>query len=144
MAKRKPSRKKFRHGSLKKKSRNIVDAERLTLEWDFSKLDTSGKWSLTIEALKANWGKMKRLQEMQWGAILQDSHKNPHHSVDINRINSKAVKRLRELDHNIEHLEGLLFSFRFNGKKRIWAIRMKNVAHVLWWDPEHEICPMLR
>ena len=127
MAKRKPSRKKLWNGNLTKKSRNIVDIERSTLKWDFSKLDTSGKWSLTIEVLKENWGKMNRLQGMQWGAILQDSHKNPHHSVPIEKIIPDAQKRLRKLGYKTEQLQGLLISFRLTGKnsygrfvKEIW------------------------
>ena len=144
MAKRKPSRKKLRNGNLTKKSRNIVDIERSTLKWDFSKLDTSGKWSLTIEVLKENWGKMNRLQGMQWGAILQDSHKNPHHSVPIEKIIPDAQKRLRKLGYKTEQLQGLLISFRLTGKKLIWAIREGNLAYVLWYDPEHEICPPRR
>ena len=99
---------------------------------------------MTILALKENWGKVNRFQGMQWGAIFQDSHKNSHHSVPIEKIILEAQKRLRKLGYKTEQLQGLLISFRLTGKKRIWAIREGNLAYVLWWDPEHKICPPRR
>ena len=34
-----------------------------------------------------------------------------------------------------------LVSFRIGGRERLWAIRVETEAFLLWWDPNHEICP---
>ncbi len=31
-----------------------------------------------------------------------------------------------------------------NGKQRIWGIKDRNILKVLWWDPDHEVCPSLK
>lgn len=132
---------KSKHLELKKSPKNLASGNERNLEWNFSKLDIEGKWKLTAKDLKDNWEKLRRLQEKTWGNIFQDSHNNPHHSVQIEKIIPDARKRLRELGYETEQLQGLLITFRITGKKRIWAIREGNTAYVLWWDPKHEICP---
>jgi hypothetical protein len=36
-----------------------------------------------------------------------------------------------------------LFSLHLGGKPRVWGVRDGSVLRLLWWDPEHEICPSL-
>lgn len=51
---------------------------------------------------------------------------------------SEAQTRLEELKLDDEEE---LFRFRLDGTARVWGIREGRVFKILWWDPEHEICP---
>lgn len=71
---------------------------------------------------------------MQWNEILGRNS----HEVKVEQIIKKAQKRL--IDLNLDDFETLV-SLRLTGPKRIWGIKIQNVFKILWWDPEHEICP---
>ena len=34
-----------------------------------------------------------------------------------------------------------LFSVRLTGRIRLWGLRDVSILRVLWWDPEHTVCP---
>ena len=46
--------------------------------------------------------------------------------------------RLRELQQ--DDSDGL-YELRFGGKERVWGIRRDDRFCILWWDPEHMVCP---
>lgn len=50
----------------------------------------------------------------------------------------EAVRRLTELQlvdlTKIHRLE-------FTGTQRLYGVLRDNVFHVIWWDPDHKICP---
>ncbi len=73
---------------------------------------------------------------MTWNDILRDRKRN--HSVQKTELISEARKRLLKI--NQEDLDDL-FRFRFSGKQRLWGIRQQQSFKLLWWDPDHEICP---
>lgn len=33
------------------------------------------------------------------------------------------------------------FSLRVNSAARVWGIRDAHTLRILWWDPNHEVCP---
>lgn len=72
------------------------------------------------------------------GRTWADVEGKSNHFISVERICKQAQKRLIELD--LEDNEDL-FSLRINGKKRLWGIRRGSQLLLLWWDPEHEICP---
>ncbi|MBA3975326.1 MAG: hypothetical protein C0504_14060 [Candidatus Solibacter sp.] len=91
------------------------------------------------EKLRDIQTKLGNFESMTWGEILNGSQ---HHLVPMDRLCSKAWARLNELGQN--DLESLL-SIRLSGKERVWGILAEGVCTLIWWDPEHEICPsMLR
>ena len=106
--------------------------------WEVSKIDDDSPWGWNqIDCpyfLKNIWKKMRDFETMTWGEILNRNH----HAIAVNRIIEDAQKRLRELGH--DDVEELV-SFRLTGRQRLWAIRLGNVSSLLWWDPNHEICP---
>lgn len=67
--------------------------------------------------------------------------KKPSHAVELRLLCKDARDRLTEL-----RLDGLetLASLRLAGRKRIWAIPEHNVFILLWWDPNHLVCPCLK
>ncbi|HHF7365146.1 TPA: hypothetical protein ACPSKY_000238 [Legionella bozemanae] len=106
--------------------------------WSFSLIDSDGPWgfhnickdefhSLVTHDFKSKEG-------INWSQLKSSGS----HNVEINQLIKRAQHRLTEifLDDRDE-----LFSMRFSGTKRVWGIRDGNVFKVLWWDPNHEICP---
>ena len=79
--------------------------------------------------------KLKNYESMTWGSIAQNQHHN--HSVEVSKLDKRARKRLEELGVEVDEL----FRFRLNGTQRVWGIRDREVFYILWWDPNHEICP---
>ena len=107
--------------------------------WDVSRIDDDGKWGWRSVScsffFKEIWGKMRNFESTTWDQIAGTTH----HMIPVSRIITSAQKRLAELGHDDEVR---LASFHINGKQRMWAIRRSvNQFYLLWWDPEHEICP---
>ena len=105
--------------------------------WRFSDVDTGGPFA---------WKKLdaKLLQTIQdrLGAFERynkDELKKANcHPVSLDDLCQDAQKRLRTKRR--DDLEAL-WSFRINSRVRVWAIQYDNVFHLLWWDPNHKVCP---
>lgn len=80
--------------------------------------------------------KLANYETMTWGEILKDRDHN--HPVAVNRLEGRAQKRLREIGL---HMLDEIFRLRLSGRERVWGHRVGSVLHVLWWDPEHRVCP---
>ena len=79
---------------------------------------------------------LKNYESMTWAEI--ESNKKRDHAVLLNQLVNEARIRLRQLKQDdIDRL----WRFRFSGEKRIWGIRDGKVFKVLWWDPQHKVCP---
>ena len=107
--------------------------------WDVSQIDDDGKWGWRrINCsffFKEIWKKMRNFESTTWAQL----EGTTHHMIPVSRIIASAQKRLEELGYDDENS---LASFHINGKQRLWAIRRSvNQFYLLWWDPEHEICP---
>lgn len=61
-----------------------------------------------------------------------------NHSVQRDKLCPEAQKRLKEL--RLDDIDEL-HSLHLTGKQRVWGILSENVIALLWWDPEHKICP---
>lgn len=137
-------RKKPRHKktpSLKKKatSQEMVPVSKKQVKWCFELFDKNITWhedDYTEETFRTVAKNMKKYSSMTWGAIENNRHRN--HSVKAHKIIPQAQKRLVEL--MLDDYDDI-WRFRFDGLKRIWGIRDKHIFRVLWWDPQHKICP---
>jgi hypothetical protein len=79
--------------------------------------------------------KLSSFESMTWGEILGKQN----HRVAVDSICNDAQRRLIEIKQ--DDIDELV-SLRLSGAERIWGI-LDNVVKVLWWDPNHEICPSL-
>ena len=63
------------------------------------------------------------------------------HFISIDKLCKDAQKRLEEL-----HLDDVeeLYSLRLTGTKRLFGIRVGASLEILWYDPDHSICPSIR
>jgi hypothetical protein len=61
-----------------------------------------------------------------------------NHRVSVEILCKEARDRLSEL--KLDDVDELL-SLRLTGAQRIWGILEHNVVSLLWWDPNHQVCP---
>ena len=105
--------------------------------WQVSTIDTEGEWGWHQMNSKI-WNEIhKRItnfESMPWVEI----YKTESHFVSIERLCTSARKRLEDMQ--LDDIDRL-FSLRLTGKQRIWGIRDRNILKILWWDPNHEVCP---
>ncbi len=87
-----------------------------------------------LKVLKA----LKHCEGTTWDDILVRNKKH-NHAVDCGGLSKPAKDRLDELNLDVDELVSLGQGL---GKKlRIWGIREQHVLHLLWFDPEHLVCP---
>lgn len=78
---------------------------------------------------------MTSYERMTWAQIRRQKR---DHAIEPDCIIPEAWKRLIALELN-DYDE--LWRFRFGSEPRIWGLKIKSVFYVLWWDPQHKICP---
>jgi hypothetical protein len=113
----------------------------LPLAWRFSGCDRAGPFAWTKlphgERFKEVIDRLHEFEKMNWDQILSTGS----HPIDIGDCKKSAKDRLAEIKQ--DDIDALM-SFRIAGKKRVWCIQDQNIMRVLWWDPEHAVCPSLK
>lgn len=117
--------------------------------WNVGLIDIECSWSFRNLNPVQFWdeihSKLKNLETMTWQEIFDASggrsHGNNNHEIPICDLIAPARRRLKDLYLNdISHI----FSLRLTGRQRIWGILEGHILKLLWFDPNHEICPSLR
>ena len=104
--------------------------------WSFMIMDVDGPWCFyrKAEQLRAVIDGLRPYETMTWAEI----EGRRDHFIDRSTIIGDAQKRLETIRHDdVDEL----FSLHLGGKPRVWGIRDGSVLRLLWWDPEHQICP---
>jgi len=117
--------------------------------WNVGLIDLECPWCFKAINETQWWDdifpKLKNYETMTWQEILDAtggrSRGNNNHEVPICNLIPQARKRLKE--SNMDDISSL-FSLRLTGKQRIWGILDGHVLKLLWFDPEHKICPTLK
>lgn len=128
----------------KKQARQEVDpgqVSKMNPVWSIRLFDVVGPWGRELienggHLWEAIFPKLRNYESMTWGEIERDRQYN--HAVKVEKLDKSAQKRLSELKLD-DHAE--LFRLRLNGTQRVWGIRSWNMLQLLWWDPDHKICP---
>lgn len=114
-----------------------VPNDRCQPEFKAEQMDMEGPWGWrNFEGLQIQefLQRVFECQKLTW----QTLRDNGAHSVDVATLVSDAQKRLKHIKkEDLEHL----YSLRLSGRKRIWGIKEGNILWLLWWDPNHEVCP---
>jgi hypothetical protein len=108
--------------------------------WRISKIemvDPFGWHNLNAQEIKNIQTKLSEFESMIWNEISVQGKKQ-HHSVTIDQLSKEAQTRLEE--KNIVDIDEL-FSLRLSGKQRVWGILEQGILNLLWWDPNHQVCP---
>jgi|GEM_PF-775837 len=105
--------------------------------WSFKGFDLKGPGQadkLEDLVLARTIKRLGDFETMNWVAIATGGS----HAVSIGELSTQAQGRLVEL--KCDDLDDL-YSFRLGGKRRIWGIRRADLVELLWWDPDHKVCP---
>lgn len=84
--------------------------------------------------------KLQNFESQSWGEIETESNNN-HHSIEIDQLCPEARQRLP--DTKCKDMEEL-FSLRLEGAFRVWGARREGVFEVLWYDPQHQVYPVVK
>jgi len=117
-----------------------VPAERF--RWRVDSVDWDGPWgwetALVVDLLDTVIPKLHDFESMTWAEV---EGKTGSHFVAYDDLCKEAQDRLTHLRMDEQ---AQLFSARITGKKRVWGTRDVVTFRVLWWDPDHTVCPSLK
>lgn len=113
--------------------------------WTFESIDRTGDFAFDINredfAYKEILDKLLSYSTMTWAEIDKQHHddgRSKHHYLKIESLSKKAEKRL--IAKKLEDQSDQIYSFALQNKLRIIGIRDDQFFHVLWYDPNHEVC----
>lgn len=81
--------------------------------------------------------KLAALETFAWSQL----DRRKHHRIAVADLSAAAKKRLETI--NQDEVDAL-YSLRLAGAERLWVILHGNVCYLLWWDPDHTVCPSKR
>lgn len=100
-------------------------------------IDPFGWHNLNFQEIDYIKQKLSDFETMTWNQIFVKAQKQ-NHSVYIDQLSKEARDRLDELNMNdIDQLHSL----RLSGKERVWGVLDQGIFNLLWWDPQHLVCP---
>ena len=109
--------------------------------WRFSrsKRYNSSKygWSSLNSKLFYVVEKLHELEEQTWADIFRDRKK--HHHIAVDKLIPDAQRLVQAHEEDVDQV----FSIHISSTERIFGIIEPGVGilNIIWWDPEHEICP---
>jgi hypothetical protein len=103
-------------------------------------VDPFGWHTVTAAKMLDIRAKLANFESMTWAEILQRSN-NHHHLIPVRDICGAAQRRLEALGEGDAEL---VLAPRLSNLERIFGILDGHILRVLWWDPDHEICPSLK
>jgi hypothetical protein len=126
-------------GKVAKDGGQADNVPKQNFKWTINRCDRGGQFSvlkINIENFIENViPKLQDFETMLWSEI---EGKQGSHFVQLSDLSKTAQTRLEEISENDCDA---LFSLRISGKERIWGMRDINVLRIMWWDPDHLVCP---
>jgi hypothetical protein len=112
-----------------------------SLAWRFSSADRGGPFAWSeIEGRAEIAEVIKKLSffETMTESEIRDQGS---HTIEIDRLSKPARHRLEQI--KLDDLDEVM-SFRLMGTQRVFCRIDANIMHVLWWDPNHLVCPSIK
>jgi len=99
--------------------------------------DPFGWHEISKEKLGEIRTKLAGFENSTWNDLLIGSKKH-NHSIPIGKLEKEARDRLVLL-----HLDDIdeVISLHLAGTERIFGIQHDVALTLLWWDPNHQVCP---
>ena len=115
------------------------DSERVS--WRFGYLDIDGAWTCAMlgqaDAFRVKDGLLP-YEQKTWMESVGTGSVGTQKRIPVADLGSDAQHRLEELELDDEDA---LVEFRISYSERVWGVRRNDVCYLLWWDPDHEVCP---
>jgi len=89
----------------------------------------------TIELLRSIITTLQSYEGLTWAEVKTKPH---CHSKDIDELKQQLQNRLNE--RKLDYVERL-FQICMGSIHRIWGYRERRVFYLMWYDPEHDVCP---
>lgn len=115
--------------------------------WMFDKIDRNGE-SIAFDITRKDFDhreildKMISFSSMTWAQLNRQTHDNgrsKNHILQVESLSKVAQNRIIAM--HLEEDNDRLYSIALNNTLRVIGIRDKDRFHVLWYDPEHKVCP---
>jgi hypothetical protein len=104
--------------------------------WRFSTVDCEGPfaWPKNTATELEILQKLHEYDSQLWSEI----EGSRSHAIQLSSLSRDAKRRLEEIQQDdIEEV----FSFRITGACRVFGIRDSGTVKLLWYDPDHGVCP---
>lgn len=101
-------------------------------------LDHAGRWGwtdLSSGHIRKIATSCKGWESMSSGEVFNSSGNKP---IPWDSFHPDAQKRLRDIE--LDDYEGL-WELRLSGTARLWGLLKQGIFYIVWWDPNHEVCP---
>ena len=111
-----------------------------TIVWRFARMEMEGPWPwhpITKDKLLEAREKLSSFETSTW-AQLSHGGKPRLKRIPRENLDPKAQKRLQTL--SMDDFDDV-YELRLSGDCRIWGVREEPVFMLLWWDPDHKVCP---
>ena len=96
-----------------------------------------GWQDLSREKLLQIIERLRALETMTWSDILVKGKKD-NHEIPFGDLVRPAQACLKQVwQGGVDSV----VSLRLTARERIFGIMDDGVLHLIWWDPEHEVCP---
>lgn len=83
--------------------------------------------------------KLKSFEQKKWSYIAANSDRD--HQIPFTDLKDFAQKAA--IKKRLEQFDGI-WSFHLSGIQRLWGVKAGDYFMVIWWDPEHLICPSIK
>lgn len=116
----------------------VVDHPDSCILFGLQLMDHDGPWSwanVSPEHIQRVAAACKGFESLKVGEFMGLPGNKP---IPFENLSSEAQKRLQDI--NLDHFDEL-WELRLGGKLRTWGLLHVNVFYIVWWDPEHEVCP---
>jgi len=111
------------------------------IAWRFSGVDLDGPFSwLRLEDPAEFKEVIDRLSAFEPMNEEQLSEQGCHF-ITLDKLSKDAQDRLAKI--KLDDLDEL-YSLRITGRKRVFGIHRGHYMRVLWWDPQHNACPVAK
>jgi len=107
-----------------------------------SLMDGSGPWGfagLSTDDVKRIAAACKSFESMTRNELINVSGNKP---IDWESMCNEAQGRAAELELNL--FGDGLWELRLSGTGRLWGLLDGHCFYVVWWDPDHEVCPSMK
>lgn len=124
--------------SARKKPAAVSPAPSRGITWRFGFFDHDGPWPLHGIEPVTHRTLLDKLGHFETSSFSDLSGKQGAKFIAVGALDRAAQRRLEELQR--DDCPGL-WELHLGGKPRLWGMRDGETMMLIWWDPNHQVCP---